>query len=246
MSPSPDAIILAGGLGTRLSSVLPDQQKVVAPVAGRPFLVHVLDWLERTGINRCILAVGHRSNQTIELLERFKRPHMTILYSVEEKPLGTGGAIKNCYNFIESQEVVVLNGDSILQMSLRPFFDFHKRKNAMLSMVVPSVQNTERYGRVVLNVRDEIVEFVEKSSRTTGAGHINGGVYMFSKDFIKEMRGGSYSFETEVLPAFVKRGLFGFETDSPFIDIGIPEDYMRASAFLRCTGFDNDNKQNPF
>jgi mannose-1-phosphate guanylyltransferase/D-glycero-alpha-D-manno-heptose 1-phosphate guanylyltransferase len=113
-------------------------------------------------------------------------------------------------------------------------------------MVVPSVENTERYGRVVLNTRDEIVEFFEKSSQTKGAGHINGGVYMFSKDFIKEMREGSYSFETEVLPAFVKRGLFGFETECPFIDIGIPEDYMRVSSFLRCPGFDNDNKQNPF
>lgn len=220
------AIILAGGLGTRLQSVVKDIPKPMAEVAGRPFLDWLLDDLHRQGIQEVILSVGYRQEV---IRERFGNDYrgMTIRYSSEDKPLGTGGALRQAMD-LAGPEAFVLNGDTFFQVDLAALYSFYQSHAAAVAIALKPMQRVDRYGTVTINGEGMITSFNEKKYCEDGL--INGGVYVLSAAvFAHSSLPEVFSFEQEILHRMVQGGrLFGFPQHAYFIDIGIPEDYAKA------------------
>ena len=225
-----EAIILAGGLGTRLSSRLSGIPKAMAPIAGRPFLHILLDRLVRGGCTRIILSVGYLRDVILEAFgESFR--DVPLCYVVEEKPLGTGGAIRVALQHATESSVLVLNGDTFLDIDFAALLECHHQWRKPMTMAVTDVADTARYGGVLVE-DDRVAGFVEKGR--SGFGWINAGVYALDRDFPwAENLPGKFSFETDVLArslnelrpaAFLCRG--------KFLDIGTPEDLDRAQTEL--------------
>lgn len=226
MGPELEAIILAGGFGTRLRQVVQDVPKPLAPVAGRPFLAYLLDSLSQAGVKRAVLATGYLSEQ-IEAAMGHAWRGMALTYSVEETPLGTGGAIRKALLETSGGPVLVLNGDTWLRFSAGEFATALQTSGQPLGMALARVPDVARYGTVAME-DDRITGFGEKNS--SGPGFINAGVYcMADPSHLSFPSEESFSFEKEILvPASVSGHLFGFIHTSDFIDIGVPEDYARA------------------
>jgi D-glycero-alpha-D-manno-heptose 1-phosphate guanylyltransferase len=220
------AIILAGGLGTRLQSVVKDIPKPMAEVAGRPFLDWLLDDLHRQGIREVILSVGYRQDV---IRERYGNTYrgMAIRYSSEDKPLGTGGALRQAMA-MAGTEALVLNGDTFFQVNLAALYSFYQSHAAAIAIALKPMQQVDRYGTVTVNEDRVITSFNEKTYCENGL--INGGVYVVSAAvFADASLPEVFSFEQEVLHRMVQGGrLFGFPQPGYFIDIGIPEDYTKA------------------
>ena len=230
-----EAIVLAGGLGTRLRGIVDDVPKPMAPVQGRPFLSFVLDQLVATGFHTAILAVGYR-HEAIRAHFGDAYRSLTLLYSLEEEPLGTGGAIRLACAQVTTRDVFVLNGDTFLDLDFHAMLNAHVRAAAQLSLAVCKVPDVARYGAVEMG--DVIVRgFHEKG--TSGRGWINGGVYLLGPDLRRRFpRRAMYSFEQDLLvPETQAIRPLAFPTTGLFLDIGIPEDYARAQqvSFSRST-----------
>lgn len=231
-----EAIVLAGGFGTRLRSVVADLPKPMAPVAGRPFLAYVLDRLAEAAFSSVILAVGYRYEAVRSHFGDSYRD-VALRYSIETEPLGTGGAIRLASMHIKVDDVFVLNGDTYLGLDYRAMIEAHRNANAKLSIAVSEVTDVARYG--ALDIRNGIVRgFREKGQ--SGPGWINAGTYVLSRglrEFFPERR--AFSLEREVLvPRVEELTPLAFEASGPFIDIGIPEDYARAAEVLpKCREF---------
>jgi len=225
------AIILAGGFGTRLQSVVSELPKPMAPVAGRPFLEYLLDYAGRQGIERAVLCVGYK-RKVIQDHFRSKYKDITIEYAVEEEPLGTGGAIWNAFPYCENETVVVLNGDSLFEVDIPGLFLFKKEKKADMALSLKPMRQFDRYGVVELDEKRQITTFREKTYCEEGL--INGGVYAFDLEWARQLPlSGRFSFEKEVLEQYVRqKAFFGYVSEGYFIDIGIPEDYRRAQTEL--------------
>ena len=226
-----EAIILAGGLGTRLRSLIPDIPKCMAPVAGRPFLSYVITHLQKEGIERFIFSVGYKN----EIIIDFINSHFSFLeshFSIEEKLFGTGGAIKFACNETTGKTILVVNGDTLFMIDVNKLAVFHDMCGADCTLSLKPMQNFDRYGVVGLNKDYSIKSFNEKKFYETGL--INGGVYaLHSVKFLKEDLPEKFSFEKEYLEKyFEKRRMYGVVQDKYFIDIGIPEDYERAQREL--------------
>jgi D-glycero-alpha-D-manno-heptose 1-phosphate guanylyltransferase len=224
------AIVLAGGLGTRLRGVVPELPKPMAPVRGRPFLAFILDRLVDAGFETTVLAVGYRYEAIRSHFgERYRG--LTLRYSVESEPLGTGGAIWLAWALAAKREVFVLNGDTYLELDYRAMLDVHRSGDAQISMAVSYVHEAGRYG--ALDLADGRVSgFLEKGQ--LGPGWINAGVYILASALVDRFPWrGAFSFERDLLVPEVKtiRPL-AFPTHGLFIDIGIPEDYARAQTLL--------------
>jgi D-glycero-alpha-D-manno-heptose 1-phosphate guanylyltransferase len=221
-----EAIILAGGFGTRLQKVVRDVPKPLAPVAGRPFLAYLLDSLSHAGVKRAVLATGYLSEQ-IEAAMGHAWRGMALAYSVEDTPLGTGGAIQKALSKTSGGPVLVLNGDTWLRFSATEFAAAVQASGQPLGMALARVPDVARYGAVALS-GECITDFGEKNS--SGPGFINAGVYcMADPARLSFPAMKAFSFEKEILaPAGSAGHLFGFIHTSDFIDIGVPEDYARA------------------
>ena len=222
-----EAIILAGGLGTRLRSVVEEQPKSMAPINGRPFLEYLLDFLMVQKMEKIIFSVGYKSTYITDYFgEKYK--NMAIAYAFEKEPLGTGGAIKNAIQQANENEVLVTNGDSLFLCGVQAQYLFHKKNNAHLTLALKPMKNFERYGTVELNNENKIIKFNEK--QPTGAGLINGGVYIFEKNIFNALPLPlKFSIEKDFFEKYISQfSFFGFEDDSYFLDIGIPEDYAKA------------------
>lgn len=222
-----EAIILAGGLGTRLRSLIPDIPKCMAPVAGRPFLSYVITHLQKEGIEKFIFSVGYKN----EIIIDFINSHFSFLeshFSIEEKLLGTGGAIKFACNKTTGKTILVVNGDTLFMIDVNKLAVFHDMCGADCTLSLKPMQSFDRYGVVGLNKDYSIKSFNEKKFYETGL--INGGVYaLHPVKFLKEDLPEKFSFEKEYLEKyFEKRRMYGVVQDKYFIDIGIPEDYERA------------------
>ena len=222
-----EAIILAGGFGTRLSHVVSDVPKPMAPVYGKPFLTYLLDRLIDAGIRRVILATGYKH----ECIESYFGPSYRgteIVYSQETTPLFTGGAIRKAAEQIQSEDFVVLNGDTLFDIDFAKLYDFHTKHHAKLSIALRQVADTSRYGSVTCT-NDHIVSFSEKAE-SVGAGDINGGIYMINRSWLlNQDLPSKFSFEKELMqPMAGDPSFYGLSFNTYFIDIGVPEDYYRA------------------
>lgn len=220
------AIVLAGGLGTRLRGVVPELPKPMAPVAGRPFLTYVLDRLVDAGFNRAVLAVGYRFEAIRDHFGDAYRG-MALAYSVESEPLGTGGAIRLAANHASGFPLFILNGDTFLELDYAAMLTAHQQESAPLSMAVCRVPDVGRYGALALQ-GDRVTGFLEKGG--SGAGDINAGVYLLSAEVVQQIPADSvFSFEQQLLvPRVSELRPLAFHTAGRFIDIGIPEDFARA------------------
>lgn len=221
------AIVLAGGLGTRLSQVTNEVPKPLATVGARPFLEYVLDYLRRQGIEEAILAVSYRWKQIQSHFGNTYRG-FPLRYSVEEKPLGTGGAIMQAMQLCRDSTAVVVNGDTLFEVDLNAMANSHGSAGAQLTIALAHVSDCSRYGSVVMSDDGDIVEFGEKSE--DGQGWINGGIYMMQRSLFDELPvTGRFSFEHDLVEPNIGRiQPHAFKSDAYFIDMGIPEDYERA------------------
>ena len=222
-----EAIILAGGFGMRLRSVVSSLPKPMAEVCGRPFLSYILDFLNKQGIGRVVLSVGYKWEVIKEFFgDRYKE--IDLIYAVEDSPLGTGGAIKNALRHVCNSSVFVFNGDTLFDIDLSAFFLFHDERGSKLSIALKKADFTERYGTVEIDSENRIVGFVEKARRFCVL--INGGIYLLNKDFFNSFSlQDKFSFERDFLERYYDAYRFyGVPFDGYFIDIGIPEDYERA------------------
>lgn len=226
-----DVIILAGGLGTRLRSVVNEVPKCMAPVAGKPFLWYLLKYLMRYEVRKVILSVGYLRNVIINWINEVREDFpFDFDYAVEEEPLGTGGGIKLALSKTTACDVVVLNGDTFFDVNLNELMERHRLYPSAVTLALKPMYEFERYGRVIVDeIDNHIVEFKEKEFCKNGL--INGGVYVINKlEPIFDGLSDRFSFETEVLEPQCKLGkLFGIIQDGYFIDIGIPEDYNKAN-----------------
>jgi D-glycero-alpha-D-manno-heptose 1-phosphate guanylyltransferase len=231
-----EAIILAGGLGTRLRSVVADTPKCMAPVAGKPFLHYAISSLQKNGIENFIFSVGYM-HEAIEIYLQSNYPELKYSISLEEEPLGTGGAIKLACSKALGKDVIVANGDTIFKINCDSLSQFHKEKNAACTLSLKPMVNFDRYGVVELNEDYSIKSFKEKQWYQSGL--INGGVYALNiEQFLEENLPEKFSFEKEYLeknifPVDENSKLYGIIQDEYFIDIGIPEDYERAQEELK-------------
>ncbi len=226
-----EAIILAGGLGTRLRSEVPDLPKCMAPVNGKPFIAFVIDECIKEGVSHFIFSLGYRSDVIIQFLESsFTELSYDIV--IEEEPLGTGGAIQLACSKATTADVIVCNGDTLFKVDLQALMQFHVQKNANCTLALKPMKAFDRYGVVELHSNGSIASFQEKKYYEQGL--INGGVYILNvAAFREEHFPLKFSFEKEYLEAKYQKGkMFGLQQDAYFIDIGIPEDFKRAQIEL--------------
>jgi len=224
------AIVLAGGFGTRLKSVVKDVPKPLAPINNRAFLEYLFDYLRENGIKKVILSVGYRADLIQNHFGSSYRD-ISIEYIFEDTPLGTGGAIKKSLESVKESCNFILNGDSFFNIDLRAFKESFDREKADISIALKEMQNFDRYGLIELN-QNRVVEFKEKSF--CKKGYINAGIYLVKSDILQNFESKSFSFESDFLQKSIDSlNIRGFKSDGYFIDIGIPEDYERAKEYFR-------------
>jgi len=220
-----EAIILAGGFGTRLRSEIGDLPKPLAPVNDEPFLSHIFDFLIENNVERVVLSLGFRWDLIVETYGDYYQD-LELIYVVEEEPLGTGGGIRLALEQINNDACFVLNGDTLFTIPLGDLENLHLMNEAECSVALKPMWEVERYGNVELH-NDRIISFHEKSFREEAL--INGGIYCLSKSALDQFPAGSaFSFEKDYLEKQTdEKQIFGLSFDDYFIDIGIPEDYQK-------------------
>jgi NDP-sugar pyrophosphorylase family protein len=234
-----DVVILAGGLGTRLRPVLPDCQKVLAPVGDEPFVFHLFRLLAAHGITRAILALGHRAEDALARIPDWRaRFGIDFAASIESAPLGTGGAVRHALAHCRQQRLLVMNGDSWVGIDLDRMLARHAETAAVATLATVRVDDAGRYGSLDWSEETgRVASFVEKASLAAGRpGWINAGIYALERGMVDALpplaAGESLSLERDVLPRLAGNGLFAFPAEGPFIDIGLPETYGRSQAFF--------------
>ena len=228
-----EAIILAGGLGTRLRPAVSDLPKCMAPINGKPFLDYLVQYLQRQGITHFIFSVGYL-HEIIEAHLRENYPLLSYQLSIENEPLGTGGGIRWACEKSNQKTVLVCNGDTLYKADVAALSAFHENTGAQCTLSLKPMNNFDRYGAVVLNEDHSIRSFSEKQFYATGL--INGGVYALETAvFLKKNFPEKFSFEKDYLEKEATKNnpvLFGMVQDEYFIDIGIPEDFEKAKSEL--------------
>lgn len=226
-----DVVILCGGLGTRLSPILKDRPKGMVEIGGRPFLDILIKFISSFGFKRFILCTGHKS-EYIKNHYLNKKDLLEYVFSIEPKPLGTAGAIKNAAPLIQSNPFMGFNGDSFCSINLKNFLDFHISKKLIASIALTSKQEKNDYGSVQLNPKNEILNFCEKKSSEL-FNHTNAGIYAFNKEIFQYIPSPKKSsLEQDIFPSLIKKGVSGFQTNQPLFDIGTPERLNFAKANL--------------
>lgn len=222
-----EAIILAGGLGTRLRSSVPDLPKCMAAVGGKPFISYVIKYFQERGIDRFIFSLGYKHEVIQDFLEQ-NFSQLNYCCSIEEEPLGTGGAIRKACSLSITYQVLILNGDTLFEIDLEEVSGFHEQAEADCTLSLKPMRNSDRYGVVEIDGDRKIISFKEK--KWYAESLINGGVYLLNKmAFINESLPGKFSFEKDYLEKFyVDRNMKGIVQDNYFIDIGMPEDFEKA------------------
>ncbi len=223
-----EAIVLAGGFGTRLQKVVSDVPKSMALIHGRPFLEYLMEYLISQGVSRVVLSVGYMREV---IMDHFGIRYRTleIDYAIEEEPLGTGGGIRLAFWKIRDKRAFVMNGDSLFRFDFGPMLEQHLKRKADATLALRKLDNTGRYGRVEMNRNRRILSFTEKNENAV-PGFINGGVYVIEKLLLMdpEFR-GRFSIEKECFERLCPHTrMFGFPASGYFLDIGIPDDFNKA------------------
>ncbi len=222
-----EAIILAGGLGTRLQGVIGEYPKCMAPVNGRPFLAYLFEYLEQQKCTRVIMSLGYKNWIITKWLEE-----QDVLFEVdcviEDEPLGTGGGILAAMEEAATDDVAIVNGDTMFKVDLAAQLAFHRSKKAATTLALKKMHQFDRYGIVKTDSAGVITTFEEKQYREVGL--INGGVYFINREaFMAKKLPPKFSFEKDYQEKFAQeKKFYGFESDSYFIDIGIPTDYANS------------------
>lgn len=225
------AVILAGGLGTRLRSVVNDRPKVMSLVAGRPFLSYLLDQLIESEVRRVVLCTGYMGDMIRKEFGVVYRD-MEIVYSAEDVPLGTGGALRNAVSLLSGDMLLILNGDSFCRCNIGEFITSQAVSGAGAGMVLAKVEDVARFGAVLTNNKSYVANFIEKGGQI-GPGWINAGIYLIPLKMIKNLSPNrQISLERELFPALIANGLYCYHCTGSFIDIGIPEDFLRSQLFF--------------
>jgi len=229
-SESMKAVILAGGLGKRLKKVVKDRPKSMASVLGRPFLEYQIEQLERYNIIEIVLCLGYLAYQIKSYFKDGTKFGVNIKYTVEKKPLGTAGALKNAGNHLENEAFLVLNGDSYSELDIDKFIQFHKKKQGRGTILLTRVGQVQDYGLVKMDENKRITRFLEKPEKTLSSSIVNAGIYLLEPevlDYIPE--GKRTSLEREIFPYLLEKNLplFGYLTSDYFIDIGTPQKYAQ-------------------
>ena len=225
------AILLCGGMGTRLRSVVADRPKPMADICGKPFLQYLLEMLRDKGITEVIFALGYMGEMIEEYFQDGSAFGLKIAYSYEEEPLGTGGAIRNALPKILEEEVLVLNADTYFPMDYQGLLCFHQENDGDFSLATRGVPDISRYGAVRRDAAGRILAWNEKLNDGAQplAGEINGGIYVMKKSLIAEIPEGKQSLEQDCIPKWLSEGkrIFGLPFDGYFMDIGIPKDFQQ-------------------
>jgi mannose-1-phosphate guanylyltransferase len=222
------AVLLVGGLGTRLRSAVPSLPKALASVGNRPFLELLVRQLACQGVHQLVMCTGYLAEQIEEVFRDGGDFGGTIEYSKEIVPLGTAGALKlaQCYLQQES-EFLVLNGDSFVEVDFNELIGFHRKHAGLATIAVVPVENASRYGTVQVGAASRVLGFAEKSCQDV-PGIINAGVYVFSNAVFAQIPDRPASLERDVFPQLLAQGVYAVEHRGIFIDIGTPNDYARA------------------
>jgi mannose-1-phosphate guanylyltransferase len=224
------ALVLAGGEGTRLRPLTLTLPKPVIPLAGRPFLTFMLDWLRRHGVDDVLLSCGYRSHDVERVLGDI-HGGMRLRYVVEDEPLGTAGPLRLAADEgVLDDRVLVLNGDCLTDIDLTAQLAQHEATGAKATLALVAVDDTSSYG-VVPTAEDGSVEaFLEKRPGPAPTNRINAGAYVLEREVVERVPPGrAVSIETEIFPELVGDGLYGYEADAYWIDIGTPERYLEAT-----------------
>jgi D-glycero-alpha-D-manno-heptose 1-phosphate guanylyltransferase len=227
------AFVLAGGLGTRLRQVVADRPKPLALVHGTPFLELLLNSLAHKGVREFVLLTGYKGDMIEEHFSSYKASGITIRFSPEETPLGTGGAVRHAVRFA-TEPCLLVNGDTFFDADLDDLLGFHRQNRADVTLSLHEVEDVGRYGSVIIDSAGVITRFCEKDEAKKGCGLINAGVSLLSKAFIASLPSGPFSMERDIFPSLVGTGrLCGLPQQGAFFDIGTPESYASFQDFVR-------------
>jgi len=229
------AVILAGGLGTRLRKVVSDKPKVMSDVCERPFLSYLLDQLADAGFKHVVLCTGYLGEQ-VEKVFRCKYRSLRLSYSKETKPLGTAGAIRLALPLFKSKSLLILNGDSFFEVDLKSFVEQHYEKGSNVSLLLVEMVDTSNYGSVNVDANCMVKSFDEKV-KNSRHGWVNSGIYLIEEHMIRTIPANrSVSLEHEMFTAWIGHGLYGYQRHGRFIDIGTPKTFAKAQEFFACHG----------
>ena len=228
-----EAILLCGGLGTRLRSVVSDRPKPMADIAGKPFLHYLVKMLSKNGVKHLIFALGYMGEQIEAYFQSGEDYGLSISYSYEESPLGTGGAIRNALSHVSAENVLVLNADTYFHTNYENLLTQQLKNQAMMTIASRKIEDISRYGAILKDEAGRILRWNEKMSSEQAEalrpGEINGGIYVMQKSLIEKIPEGKQSLENDCIPMWLKDGVYlqAILSDGYFMDIGIPEDYAQ-------------------
>lgn len=228
-----EAILLCGGLGTRLRSVVSDRPKPMADIAGKPFLHYLVKMLSESGVKHLIFALGYMGEQIEAYFQSGEEYGLSISYSYEDSPLGTGGAIRNALSKVSGENVLVLNADTYFHTDYESLLREQLKNKAAMTIASRKIEDISRYGAILKDESGRILRWNEKMSSDQAEaprlGEINGGIYVMQKSLIEKIPEGKQSLENDCIPVWLEDGLYlqAIPSDGYFMDIGIPEDYAQ-------------------
>lgn len=222
------AFILAGGVGSRLKSVVSDRPKPMAPIGDKPFLAILIEFLVQKGINKIVLLTGYMSEHIEEHINNYRNSNVDVLVSREESPLGTGGAVRNALKFA-SDPTLLVNGDTYFEADILELYNFHLHNHGDVTLSLRRVADVGRYGSVMIESDGKVEDFQEKSELVCGSGLINAGFSMVSLGLIERLPAHkAFSMEKEIFPSLTSDGkMYGIEQQGTFFDIGTPDSYYQ-------------------
>lgn len=222
------AVLLVGGMGTRLRSLLPSTPKPLASVGDKSFLHLLLQQLRNQGVSRVVMCTGYRADQIENEFGDGRDWNLKIEYSRELQPMGTAGAIKLAQkHFQHANEILVMNGDSFVDVDLAELLQFHRANHALITLAAVQVENASRYGTLCLDPKNRVLAFLEKTGSDV-PGLINAGVYVFDQSVLDQIPEEPSSLEKDIFSRLIEKGIYALPKRGVFIDIGTPEDYARA------------------
>lgn len=227
-----DVIILVGGYGSRLRSIVNDRPKPLAEFSGRPILKWILLHLERENFRRIILAIGFQGKKIESYFSNNNHGRLEMIFSQETTLLGTAGAIRHALPKVTTQQVLVLNGDSFCPFDRQRLLDFHEKKYAEATLCAVPMKECDRYGSVEIDSEGRIMGFLEKG-RKAECSLVSAGIYLFERRVLEMIPPGkSVSLEREIFPHLIGRRFYAVQEEAPFYDIGTPEGYEEATRFF--------------